>query len=93
MAKLFIQEFGGIDPSGLLSGPPVANQTPVTIGATANFSAAFNAKTSAVRLHSDVVCSYNVVGEATANSPRMAGNSTEYVRVTPGGRVSVITNT
>jgi hypothetical protein len=93
MSKLYIQEFGGVDISGLPSGPPVANQTPVTIGSAANSSVAFNDLTHAVRLHTDVVCSYTVVGDATANHPRMAANSTEYVKVTPGGKVSVIANT
>jgi hypothetical protein len=98
MAKLFISEFGSMLPSGIPAGPAIAHQAPITIGATANSSAAFSSLTGAVRLHTDVICSYVVSGvgaspEATANHPRMAGNTTEYVTVQGGGKLSVITNT
>ena len=93
MAKLYVSEYAGMLPGGIPSGPPITDQTPVTIGSTANDSAAFGVSTRAVRLHTDVVCSYNVNGAAaTSSSARMQGNTTEYVSVAPGGKVSVITN-
>jgi len=92
MTKLYITEFGGIGPAGIPIGPPVASQA-VTIGATANLSAAFNDLTGAVRLHTDVVCSVSLVGVATANSARMQGNTTEFWPAQAGKKLSVISNT
>jgi hypothetical protein len=95
---LYISEFGSMLPSGIPAGPELAHQAPITIGATANYSANFSALAGVVRLHTDAICSYVVSGvgssiEATANHPRMAGNTTEYIAVQPRGKLSVITNT
>jgi hypothetical protein len=94
VSKLYVTEFAGMLPSGVPSGPPLVDQTPITIGSAANQSLAFGVNTHAVRLHSDVICSYNVNGaQATTNSARMAANQTEYVAVQACGIVSVIANT
>lgn len=77
------------------STPPLVDQTPVAIGAGSLQSAVFGENTRMVRLHTNVICSYAVGTNptATANSRRMAANSTEFIRVEPGFRVAVIQNT
>lgn len=76
--------------------PPLAEQT-VAIGGGSVQSATFNAGTTAVRLHCDVVCSV-VLGTnptASAANQRFAANQTEYKSVPKGQsfKVAVITNT
>jgi hypothetical protein len=102
MAKLYITEYEdkwskqAADAMQVVREPPVVDQTPLAIAASAAPSSAFNARTTLVRLHTDAVCSFAIgpVGTvATANSQRMAANQTEYKLVTPGHIVSVITNT
>lgn len=76
--------------------PPIVDQPPVGIAATAAASAAFNPRTRIVRLHSDAICSvaFGLPGVvATAQNQRLAANQTEYKMVIPGHVVSVITNT
>lgn len=99
MAKVFITEHvrptmyaGNLLP--VASMPPVATQV-VAIGGSSAQSAAFNAKTKMVCLHADAICSveFGDSPTATANSRRLAANSTEYFEVFPGQKVAVITNT
>lgn len=102
MAVLYITEYAelGIGAAGRVGQMPrapfVAKQT-VAIGGASVQSAAFNAKTRIIRLHTDAICSVAVDASptATATDARMAANQTEYydVSLLPGGRVAVITNT
>jgi orotate phosphoribosyltransferase len=100
MAKVYIAEFSGTKviegrgAAGISSEPPLAEQT-VAIGGTTAQSAAFNAGTNMIRVHTDAICSIAIGADptATANTRRMAAGSTEYFGVTPGHKVAVITNT
>jgi hypothetical protein len=102
MAKLYVTEYPDLPGAAatwapqVVRDPPLVDQTPVAIGATAVSSAAFSTLTKLVRLHTDVVCSVAIgpaaTTVATANSQRMAANQTEYKMVIPGHVVSVITN-
>lgn len=99
MAKLYITEFHllGVAPefSPFPLAPPVVDQTPVAIGVGSVQSAAFNAGTRFVRLHTDAICSiaFGTDPIASANNARMNANDTEYFAVSPGHKVAVITNT
>lgn len=99
MAKVYITEHtrptiyqGGLLPVAYM--PPLATQT-VAIGGSSVQSAAFNAKTVMVAVHTDAICSVEFGSNptATANSRRLAANTTEYFEVTPAQKVAVITNT
>lgn len=100
MAVVYISEYAeapNIKTGQMLaagSEPSLAEQT-VAIGAGSVQSAAFNAKTRFIRLHTDAVCSYKFGSNptATATTPRMAANSTEYFGVVPGDKVAIIQNT
>jgi len=73
---------------------PLTTQT-VAIGGSSTQSSAFNAKTFMVAVHTDAICSieFGANPTATANSKRMAANTTEYFEVAPGDKIAVITNT
>jgi hypothetical protein len=100
MAKLYITEFasqdydvrGGLMPVAL--APSVADQT-LAIGVASVVSAAFNAATGFVRVTTDVTCSlkFGAAPVATANTMRLAADAVEYIGVSPGDKVAVITNT
>lgn len=99
MAKVYITEHtrpsvfqGGLVP--VVQMPPLTTQT-VAIGGASVQSAAFNAKTSIIALHTDAICSIEFASNptATANSRRLAANTTEYFEVQAGFKVAVITNT
>lgn len=100
MAVLYIEEYADLPLLGngqagqVARAPGVARQT-VAIGGTSAQSAAFNAKTRYVRLHTDATCSilFGANPTATTSTPRMAANQTEYFAVTRGDLVAVITNT
>lgn len=102
MAKVYITEFATQcrDASGRNLGiamePMVATQV-VAIGGTTAQSAAVNALTTFVRIHTDAICSIELGTDpaATANTRRMAAGSTEYFGVPLGKayKVAVITNT
>lgn len=102
MATLYISEYAElpVGPAGRVgqmpSEPPLVDQT-VAIAAGSAQSAAFNAKTRFVRLHTDAICSvlFGSSPTAAATNGRMAANQTEYRDVSrlPGGKVAVITNT
>lgn len=97
MATLYISEFskvamvdGRMTAVGLM--PPVAEQTVTIAGASAP-SAAVNAATKYVRLHTDTAC-FVAFGTSptavTASSLKLAANQTEYFGVSPGFAVAVI---
>lgn len=104
MAKLYITEYaditnakGGYVQCG--EEPAVTEQVVNITGVSAQ-SAAFNAKTRYVRLHTDIICSikFGSSPTATTSSARMAENQTEFFGVTgllPDSllKVAVITNT
>lgn len=102
MATLYIREYirQGRDTNGqfVSSGeePGLADQT-VAIAAGSAQSAAFNAKTAFVRVHTDSICSilFGANPTAVATSARLAANTTEYFAVVPGSaeKVAVIVNT
>ncbi len=96
MAKLYVTEYGGIAAAGLpvAVAPPIVEQTPVVIGAGSLQSAAFDAATVLVRIHTDAICSiaFGTNPTASANTARMAANATEYFAVRFGQKVAVITN-
>lgn len=74
--------------------PALATQT-VAVGVSSTQSAAFNASTSLIRVHTDVACSVQIGGTnptATSSSMRMAANQTEYFFVKAGDKLAVITN-
>lgn len=99
MATLYIAELPnlgtvGIQPAEVAPLPPVTEQT-VAISGASNPSAAFNAKTEMIRVHTDSVCSI-VVGAApvaTTANMRMAAGQTEYFAVAGGNKIAVIANT
>lgn len=102
MAKLYISEYSdiahqpyGAEAISAMQEPSIIEQTPVVIGGGSLKSAAFNGATRVVRLHTDAICSiaFGLDPTATANTKRMAANSTEYFGVEPGHKVAVITNT
>ena len=100
MAFLYITEFNAIGgganfnfPSALQSGVIIDQQ--IGISGSASLSAAFNATTRLVRLHTDAICSIKFGSNPTAatTNARLALGSTEYFVVVPGQKVSVISNT
>lgn len=103
MAKAYITEYTNRAQDGnnqFFDGglePPVAEPTPVVIGAGSLQSAAFNANTTIVRVHVDAICSiaFGTNPTATVNTRRMAANATEYFGVPKGQsfKLAVIANT
>ena len=102
MAILYITEYSrqGRDASGfqmvVADEPPAANQT-VAVGGASAQSAAFNALTRFVRIHTDAICSVDFGANpvATTASRRLAANSTEYFAVPLGAsyKIANIANT
>lgn len=100
MAVVFITEYADIvstirGATAIPVDPPLAEQT-VAIGAGSLQSAAFNAATKFVRIHTDAICSINCNAAnptATATNGRFAANQTEFRGVSPGNKLAVITNT
>jgi hypothetical protein len=100
MAVLYITEYQDIDGTRQVPRePPIKEQT-VAITAGSLPSAAFDFRTTMIRLSSDAICSVLVtpagaasVTPATATSGRMAANQTEYRGVQGNQIISVITNT
>jgi len=102
MGILYITEYAGLAPAGAPGGwgqvpqdPPLAEQK-VTYGSSTQ-SAAFNAKTRMVRIHTDSICSieFGTNPTATTSTARMVAGQTEY-RGVPVGQsymVAAITNT
>lgn len=100
MAFLYITEFAelAIGPAGrvgqIAQQPELANQAIVNTGATTQ-SAAFNAKTRYVRLHTDSLCAVEfgtnptAVAAGASGTARMAANQTEYYGVPQGQNFKV----
>ena len=99
MAKVYITEYvdagGGPFNATAPSIAPVVEQTPITSSGSSQQSAAFNAKTNRIRVHTDGIISFQVGANPTASTStsRMAANATEYFAVSPGAKIAVITNT
>lgn len=101
MPTLYITEFSqeGIDALGRVVPAakqlPVAEQT-VTIGGASAQSAALNASTTLVRLHTDTGCSvlFGSNPTATATNMRLALGQTEYfvVQANSGLKIAAISN-
>lgn len=102
MATLYITEFSHIAPTATPGGEtapaPVAagvaeQSMAITAGSTP--SAAFNAKTFFVMIHTDAICSlaFGAAPTAVTTAHRMAANETRFYGVTPGQKVAVIANT
>ena len=98
MAVVFISEYdvmpvldGRSIPTG--AEPAIAEHTVAITGASVN-SNVFGASTKFIRVHTDAICSYKfgVAPTATATTPRLAANSTEFFGVKAGHRVAIITN-
>jgi len=100
MAFLYITEFAelAIGPAGRVGSmgvqPPIAEQAISNAGATTQ-SAAFNAKTRFVRLHTDTICAIEfgtnptAVAAGASGTARMAANQTEYFAVPLGAGYKV----
>lgn len=103
MASLYITQYSklGMDPNGqdVQAGlEPYVAYEKLTYTGTAAASAAFNAQTRFVRLHSDGIFSYRITAAGTAattGDARVAANATEFIAVEPGSamKVSAIVNT
>lgn len=99
MATVYIAEYADIvatvrGATAIPVDPPLAEQTVAITGSSAQ-SAAFNAATRFVRIHTDAICSVNcnlANPTATAANGRFAANQTEFRGVTPGLKLAVITN-
>lgn len=102
MATLYITEIASHGQDGnakqiaLPLFPPLAEQT-VAIAAGSAQSAALNAATTMVRLHTDAICSVAIGANptATAANMRLAANTEIWVAVPRGSvpKIAVITNT
>ncbi len=96
MANLHITEFSDVanivSPIQIPQMPPVADQTPLAIGATSAASSAFNASTRFVCLTPKADCHIQIGATPTATTsllPLTAGQ-VYYFGVTPGHKVAVI---
>lgn len=79
------------------SMPPVTEQR-LAIGGASTPSAAFNANTKFVMLHTDAICSLAWTSDgsnpvAVATAQRMNAGETRFYGVNPNYKVAVITNT
>lgn len=100
MATLYISEYSEAAFAQVARGlpvaaePPIAEQT-VTLSGTSAQSAAFNAKTRIIRVHTDAICSVLVGSNPTATTAkkRLPADWTEYFAVQPGDKIAGITNT
>lgn len=100
MTKAYIAEYTQLarDNQGRLltipQEPPIVEQV-VDYGAGEAKSAAFNAETKIIRVHVDSIASILVGANptATTSKQRFFAGQTEYKSVTPGDKISVITNT
>jgi len=100
MGNFYIREYESLGIPGeggnaqIAKEPALLDQTPVSFGSAVQ-SAAFGPNTRFARFHTDSICSFLVGANptATTNNARMAASQTEIVGVTPGHKVSIISNT
>lgn len=103
-SKLYVTEYVSVGVAQVGGGvaqvpqePPLVDQTPVDYSGGHAESAAFNAATTLVRIHTDSICSvvFGKAPVATTGNARMAANQTEYRAVIKGQafKVSAIINT
>lgn len=97
MATLYITEYERVDNSNppVAMVPAIAKQA-VTFTGTSAASAAFNARTKMVRIHTDAICSivFGTTPVAVATDSRMAADQTEYFALSKADlKVAAITNT
>lgn len=95
MPTLYIAEFTNppIEDGEMVQvakAPTIAEDT-VTIAGTSAASAAFNAKTEMVRLHTDTAChiQFGTSPTATTSLMKMAADTTEYFSVPKGASYKV----
>lgn len=100
MAKIYISEYSemamwGGSRAPAPNAPALVVQTPIAIGGVSVQSAAFNAETKIIRVHTDAICSVKIDADPTAgaNDMRLAADQTEYFGVAPGGKLAVVSNT
>lgn len=98
MSKLYIAEFSGValtaSDGAAIAPMPAINEQVVDFTAGATASAAFNAATRIVRIHTDAICSlaFGPTPVATVANARLIAGQTEYFGVVPGQKVSAIVN-
>lgn len=96
MASLYITEYdGNITGDSQVPREPVVTEQKITITGVSAQSAAFNASTRLIRIHTDAICSI-LVGEnptATAAKQRLPADTIQFARVQPGHKIAVISNT
>jgi len=94
--NLYISEYtqNQIDLPVVAAEPATANQK-VDFTAGATQSSAFRNDTRLVRIHAEAICSilFGTNPTASAANARLVAGQTEYFKVFPGHKVSVITNT
>lgn len=100
MATLYISEYSEASFGQVARGLPIASEPPITeqtvsLSGTSAQSAAFNAKTKVIRVHTDAICSVLVGADPTATTAkkRLPIDHTEYFAVQPGDKIAGITNT
>lgn len=98
MAVLYVTEYKDVGRSAftpmVAQAPGIVGQT-IAIGGASLQSAAFNAATNLIRVHTDAICSVAIGPNPTATTSvkRMAADQTEYWAVNPGDKIAVISNT
>lgn len=104
MSTLYITEFQylpQLNSADIIVQAPFAPGTAeqrITLGGSSTSSAAFNANTNFVMLHSDDICSLawsvdSTTPTAVITAQRMAANETRFYGVRAGGKVAAILNT
>jgi hypothetical protein len=101
MSKIYIDEFVGLQKDGaghvmpVPQTPAIVQQDGITIGVGSAQSAAFNANTRLIRVHTDAICAIAIGADPTAvaTKGRMAADQTEYFAVYPGQKLAVISST
>lgn len=99
MSVLYVSEYAYMpQQQGVLyqigAEPAIAEQH-FTVSGTSAQSAAFNANTRFVRIHTDGIVSllFGANPTAVTTAKRLAANQTEFFGVNPGDKVAAITNT
>jgi hypothetical protein len=94
VSKIYVTEFAGSDINSA-KFPPIAEQTVTFTSASVQCSNAFNALTRLIRVNTSAICSISIGKNptATADTLRMAANTTEYFSVEGGFKIAAIDNT